>query len=44
LARHLLGAKGWAHARAAVRDRFHTRFGSSFRYRRRAFITVARKP
>jgi ubiquinone/menaquinone biosynthesis C-methylase UbiE len=44
LARHLLGGEGWARARAAARDRFHARFGSSFRYHRRAFIVVARKP
>ena len=44
LARHLLGAEGWARARAAARDRFHARFGPSFRYHRRAFIVVARKP
>jgi ubiquinone/menaquinone biosynthesis C-methylase UbiE len=44
LARHLLGAEGWARARAAARDRFDARFGPSFRYYRRAFIVVARKP
>jgi len=27
LARHLLGAEGWARARATARDRFHARFG-----------------
>lgn len=44
LACHLLGAEGWARARAAARDRFHARFGSSFRYHRRAFVVIARRP
>jgi ubiquinone/menaquinone biosynthesis C-methylase UbiE len=44
LARYMLGAEGWARARAAARDRFHARFGSSIRYHRRAFIVIARKP
>ena len=44
LARHLLTAEDWTRARAAARDRLHARFGSSFRYDRRAFIVIARKP
>jgi ubiquinone/menaquinone biosynthesis C-methylase UbiE len=43
-ARCLLGSEGWARALAAARDRFHARFGSSFRYHRRAFIVTAGKP
>ena len=43
LGRHLLGADGWAQFREAVRKTFHTRFGTSFRYSRGAFITTARK-
>jgi len=41
---HLLGADGWARFRAAASDMFHTRFGSSFRYHRRALIVIGRKP
>jgi ubiquinone/menaquinone biosynthesis C-methylase UbiE len=43
LAFHLLGADGWARFRAAASNMFHNRFGSSFRYHRRAFIVIARK-
>ncbi len=41
---YLLGADGWARFRAAASDMFHARFGSSFRYHRRAFIAIGRKP
>lgn len=44
LGHHLLGAEGWARFRATAREMFHTRFGSSFRYHRRALIVRARKP
>lgn len=43
LAFHLLGADGWARFRAAASGMLQTRFGSSFRYARRAFIVIARK-
>ncbi len=41
---YLLGANGWACFRAAASDTFHARFGSSFRYHRRAYIVIGRKP
>lgn len=41
---HLLGVEGWSRLLAAARDVFHRRFGSSFRYRRRALIVVGGKP
>ncbi len=43
LAHHLLGTDGWARFRATAGDMFHTRFGSSFRYCRRALVVTARK-
>ncbi len=44
LGHHLLGREGWARFRATASDMLHTRFGSSFRYHRRALIVRARKP
>lgn len=41
---HLLGAAGWARFRGAAYDMFHTRFGSSFRYPRRALVVIGSKP
>jgi len=41
---HLLGPDGWARFRAAAREMFHSRFGPSFQYHRRALIAVGRKP
>ena len=43
-ARHVLGAEGWARVRAAGRKQLQTRYGSSIRNQRRAFIVTARKP
>lgn len=43
LGRHILGADGWARFRAASGDIFQARFGSLFRYHRRAWIVIARK-
>ena len=41
---HLLGPAGWARFRGAAYDTFHARFGSSFRYPRRALVVIGRKP
>jgi len=41
---HLLGAEGWARFHAAATHTFQTRFGSSFRYQRRAIIVIGSKP
>jgi len=43
LAFHLLGIDGWNHFRQAAKAMFQARFGSSFRYRRDAFIVIASK-
>ncbi len=43
-ARHVLGAERWARVRAAARERLGACFGSPIRYRRRAFVVIARKP
>ncbi len=40
---HLLGAGGWERFRAAVRETFQVRFGSSFRYSRDALVVIGRK-
>jgi SAM-dependent methyltransferase len=40
---HLLGADAWERFRRAAREMFQARFGSSFRYRRDAYILIARK-
>ncbi len=40
---YLLGADGWKRLYAAARKMFQARFGSSFRYRRSAFVVIARK-
>lgn len=41
---HLLGPAGWARFRGKAYDTFQTRFGSSFRYPRRAVVVIGRKP
>lgn len=43
LAQHLLGTDGWARFRATTGEMFHTRFGPSFRYCRRALVVTATK-
>ena len=43
-ARHVLGAEGWARARAAAHDLLQARFRPGLRCQRRAFIATARKP
>jgi ubiquinone/menaquinone biosynthesis C-methylase UbiE len=41
---HLLGPAEWARFRGAAYDMFHTRFGPSFRYSRRALVVIGTKP
>jgi demethylmenaquinone methyltransferase/2-methoxy-6-polyprenyl-1,4-benzoquinol methylase len=44
LARACLGPDGWARLLAAARETLQARSGSSFRYSRRAWIAIGRKP